>query len=61
MPMKLAASVIALVALVMLSHADSGNVSAANTTVNVGDLWFCNSSFSSTPCPTTISVGDTIT
>ncbi len=45
----------------LLSHADSGEVSAATVTVNVGDFWFCNSSFSSQVCPTRIATGDTVT
>ena len=30
------------------------------TTVAVGDIWFCNDSFSAGVCETTISVGDTV-
>jgi hypothetical protein len=36
-------------------------VSAATTTVNIGDFWFCNSSFSNSVCPTRINPGDTVT
>jgi plastocyanin len=58
--MKLAASIVALVALALVTHTDGGNAVAATITVNIGDNWFCNSSQSTTPCPTTIRVGDTI-
>ncbi len=33
---------------------------ASTTMVNVGTYWFCNSSFQSGTCPTTIAVGDTV-
>jgi plastocyanin len=38
----------------------SGAASAATTTVQVGDLWFCGSSFNGAVCETTISAGDTV-
>src|SRR5438094_2160159 len=47
--------------LAVVAQAGSGEVSAATTTVNVGDFWFCNSSFSGTVCPTRIAAGDTVT
>ena len=47
--------------LAVYGHADSGNVSAATVTVDVGDFWFCNSSFSGGVCPTSIKTGDTVT
>src|SRR6266516_930817 len=49
------------IALGVISHADSGETTAATVTVNVGDLWFCNSSFSGSVCPTSIRTGDTVT
>jgi len=54
---------LALIALgvALLSHADSGEVSAATVTVNVGDFWFCNPSFNGSVCPTGIRTGDTVT
>jgi plastocyanin len=33
---------------------------AASTTIQVGDIWFCNESFENGVCPTTISPGDTV-
>jgi len=53
-------TVIAL-GVALISHADSGEVSAATVTVNVGDFWFCNSSFSGSVCPTSIRTGDSVT
>src|SRR6266542_964408 len=53
--------VVAAVALAVAGQAGSGEVSAATTTVNVGDFWFCNSSFSGSVCPTRIATGDTVT
>jgi plastocyanin len=38
----------------------SGAASAATTTVQVGDLWFCSSSFNGAVCETTITAGDTV-
>lgn len=38
----------------------SGSVSAATTTVPVGDLFFCSESFSGGVCTTTVTAGDTI-
>ena len=35
--------------------------SAADTTIDAGDLWFCDSSLTSQVCETTINVGDTVT
>ena len=35
--------------------------SAANTTVPVGNYFFCSSQFQSAPCTTTINVGDAVT
>ena len=49
------------IALGVISHADSGETTAATVTVNIGDLWFCNSSFSGSVCPTSIRTGDTVT
>src|SRR2546427_6575409 len=49
------------VAVAAISHADSGETRAATVTVNVGDFWFCNSSFSGSVCPTRIATGDTVT
>ena len=49
------------VAVAAISHADSGETRAATVTVNVGDFWFCNSSFSGGVCPTSIRTGDTVT
>jgi plastocyanin len=48
-------------ALVAIALAGSGDAHAATVNVNVGDNWFCNSSFAINPCPTTIAPGDTIT
>jgi plastocyanin len=46
-----------LVASLILS---SGSVSAASTTVEVGDIYFCDSSYQGDVCTTTVSVGDTV-
>ena len=59
--MKLAVIAVALITLATISHADSRDTLAANTTVNVGSFFFCNSSFQNGVCPTTIKVGDTVT
>jgi len=59
--MKRTVLVAALMALAVVVHADSGSSLAANVTVNVGDFWFCNSSFQSGLCPTSIRSGDTVT
>jgi len=59
--MKFTVLVFALVALAVIGHADSRSTLAANTTVNIGDFWFCNSSYASGVCPTSISPGDTVT
>lgn len=49
----------AAMVLVLLAKADSAQ--AANVTINIGDNWFCNSSFQADICPTTIATGDTVT
>ena len=59
--MKLAVTAVALVILAVASHADSSNTLAANTTVNVSNFWFCDSSYANGVCPTAIRVGDTVT
>ena len=59
--MKLTVMAVALVTLAVISHADSRDTMAATVTVNVGDFWFCNSSFSGGVCPTSIRTGDTVT
>jgi plastocyanin len=38
----------------------SGTAGAATSTVTVGDLWFCNSSFQGGNCTTTVTAGDTV-
>jgi plastocyanin len=50
-----------LAALTVISHADAGETVAATVTVNVGDNWFCSSSFSTPFCPRSIQVGGTVT
>jgi plastocyanin len=59
--MKLTVLVVALLAVAVIAHADSGKTAAANANVNVGDFWFCNSSYSGGTCPTVINPGDTVT
>jgi plastocyanin len=59
--MKLAIVAIALATLTVISHADTSDTLAANTVANVGNFWFCNSSFQNGVCPTTVQPGDTIT
>jgi plastocyanin len=53
--------IVIAIALAVISHADSGETNAATVTVNVGDFWFCDSSFSGGVCPTSIRTGDTVT
>ena len=48
-------------AVAFIGHADSGTTLAATVTVNVGDNWFCDSSFAGQVCPRSINTGDTIT
>jgi plastocyanin len=59
--MKLTVSAVALISLAVISHTDSNGAQAANVTVNVGNFWFCNSSFEIGVCPTTVQPGDTVT
>jgi len=59
--MKLAVIAVALVILSVVSHADSRDTLAANVTVNVGNFWFCNSTYANGVCPTPVQVGDTVT
>jgi len=47
-------------ALAVISHAGSGETFAATVTVNIGDNWFCDSSFTGQVCHTPINTGDTI-
>src|SRR5947209_8781748 len=49
------------VTLTVVGLAGNGQTSAATATVNVGDFWFCNSTFSGSVCPTSIKTGDTVT
>jgi plastocyanin len=58
---KLTVIVASLALVAVVAHADSGSSQAANVTVNVGNFWFCNSSFQNGVCPTTVKVADTVT
>jgi plastocyanin len=51
---------LALAGFAVALFASSGAASAATTTVQVGDLWFCGSSFKGAVCETTITAGDTV-
>lgn len=49
---------VALAGAALLGQADSAQ--AAQTTIEVGDFWFCDSMHSGSVCETTISQGDTV-
>ena len=51
---------VALIAA-LVSGGRSDVAQAATVTVEVGDFWFCDSSFQGGVCETTIDVGDTVT
>lgn len=57
--MRLVGLSFAVVAVLLLSQS-APSAEAATIVIDVGDNWFCSSSFQNGDCPTTIEVGDTI-
>jgi len=54
-------ALLALTALAALSyHGGSGAAAQETTTIQVGDLWFCDASNEDGVCETTIAAGDTV-
>jgi len=47
--------------LAVMRPGGDGSAEAATVTIDVGNTWFCNSSFNNGVCDTNISVGDTAT
>jgi hypothetical protein len=59
--MKRALGFVLILALLAAGGALLRPAQAADTTVLVGDSWFCNSSFQDGVCETAIDIGDTVT
>lgn len=57
--MRLVGLLLAVAGILLLGQS-APKAEAATTVIEVGDNWFCSSSFQNGDCPTTIEVGDTI-
>ena len=51
----------AMIPVLLLGLLQGAQEAHADTTIAVGDLWFCNSSFQNGVCETVISQGETVT
>jgi plastocyanin len=60
LPATLASGIMAAAVLGTTLIVSYGGASAATTTVEVGDIYFCDASYQGSVCTTTISAGDTV-
>ena len=61
LPRSLVIFVWAMMSVLLLGLLGTAERANADTTIEVGDLWFCNSSFQNGVCETVINQGETVT